>query len=126
MIGCKPSCLVHISAPFRPIATAMSSQTSQNLFSNFWVFASTLIVGQAPRIVYKNVCHPRMILSRIHSFKVWIPDYTLGNDSILLVLNGYDQIQNLARKYGMRTALTRSIKKAQTSGTMMNAVCEAP
>ncbi len=24
------------------------SQTSQNLFSNFWIFASTLIVGQAP------------------------------------------------------------------------------
>ncbi|RLB67114.1 MAG: hypothetical protein DRH08_04470 [Deltaproteobacteria bacterium] len=26
----------------------MSSQTSQNLFSNFWLFASTLIVGQPP------------------------------------------------------------------------------
>ncbi|GEM_PF-6375979 len=25
------------------------SQTSQNLFSNFWVFASTLIAGQIPR-----------------------------------------------------------------------------
>jgi len=54
MIGCKPSCLAHISAPFRPIATAMSSQTSQNLFSNFWIFASTLIVGQAPSVL----CRP--------------------------------------------------------------------
>ena len=32
----------HISALYRPIATAMSSQPTQNLFANFWIFASPL------------------------------------------------------------------------------------
>ena len=32
--------------------------------------------------VSKNISHPRMVLSGIHSFKVWIPDYTLGNDRV--------------------------------------------
>jgi len=35
-------------------------------------------------------------------------------------------IQKFARKNGMRTALARSMKKAQTNGTMINAICEAP
>jgi hypothetical protein len=30
-----------------------------------------------------------MILSGIHGFKVWIPDYTLGNDRHFIVLNSY-------------------------------------
>jgi len=45
----QTSCLVHISAHFQRIATAMSSQSSQILTSNFQVFASVLICGQAPR-----------------------------------------------------------------------------
>ena len=31
----------------------------------------------------KKALDPRMILSGIQGFKVWIPDYTLGNDSTL-------------------------------------------
>ena len=47
--GCKSGCLAQISASFRPIAMAMSSQMSQNLVSNFQIFASARIVRQPPR-----------------------------------------------------------------------------
>ena len=47
--GCKSGCLAQISASFRPIAMAMSSQMSQNRVSNFQIFASARIVRQPPR-----------------------------------------------------------------------------
>jgi hypothetical protein len=43
-------------------------------------------------MVNENVCHPRMILSGIHGFKVWIPDYTLGNDILFVGLNSYKTV----------------------------------
>jgi len=46
--GCKSGCLAHISAPSCLIATAMSLQTGQNLFSKLRIFASARIVWQAP------------------------------------------------------------------------------
>ena len=46
--GCKSGCLAPISAPFRPIAMAMSSQMSQNRVSTFQIFASARIVRQPP------------------------------------------------------------------------------
>jgi len=40
--------MAHISAPFQPIATAMSYQIILNLFSNFWIFTMAPILGQTP------------------------------------------------------------------------------
>ena len=37
-----------------------------------------------------------MILSGIHGFKVWIPDYTLGNDRLFIALNSCRKVDSLS------------------------------
>ena len=53
--------MAQISAPFRPIAMAITHQTSQNLITNNQIFALAQIVRQAASGYLFCNCHLRLI-----------------------------------------------------------------
>jgi len=61
-----------------------------------------------------------MILSGIHYFKIWIPDYTLGNDIFLVSLNSFDSFDLIfnpaARRYNslVDSRTNHNVPSAQT------------
>jgi hypothetical protein len=61
----------------------MSNQTSQNLFSNFWIFASGPILGQPPSAVLKGL--PFLVLFINTKNSLYYPAFLLIIQNMLMV-----------------------------------------